>query len=298
MKDKIREHPLIASSIAAGVVLILGAILVQVRSSTPAYTGEQAWYGNSANNTKDQISAIPNTVPTANTATPSQYTTQILPFTTSTAAQQSPNQTNITALTTDDLDTLLQSISLSRQTKPISSSTTSTTHTWTYIPSTLVSTTTEETLSPLRQELHQYGNEIGSMIQGFEAAHHTMVQVLTDGVNDRQDITKEQAVERIGQDMIMLGKNISAIGHVPKTAQGVHAALAQSYQTAGAALVKSAQAQSQRDTDYLTSLKLYNTTAEAYTRAFTNMALLFSFNEVSFSSNDPGGVFSFSGGGL
>ncbi|MDB5187891.1 MAG: hypothetical protein JWO50_411 [Candidatus Kaiserbacteria bacterium] len=300
MIERMREHPLIVGSIIAGALLILGAILVQNRASYPAYVSEQAWNPNSPS-TNGQISAATNPVPTPQT-TPSQaYATQTLPYTTNSTGNNTGSalQGSYTAVTTDNLDALLQSISLPAGTKPKTQTTSSSVgdiNVWSYIPSGLVSTSSAPSRSGTQDALYQYGNEIGSMIQGYEATHQSVVQIITGAVNDRQDSAKEAAVEKIGRDMIELGNNIASVDTAPKTIKPSGSALAQSYKTVGTSLIKTAQAQSQRDADYIAALKTYNATTDTFTHAFVGIALVFSLNEVSFSQTDPGSVFTFSGG--
>jgi hypothetical protein len=274
---------------------------VQTRASYPSFVNDQAWNANTPI-ASGQISATPNPVPTPQARPVVAYATQTLPYTVNTTGNGigTAPQGSYTVVTTDNLDELLQSISLPAGSKPKAQPTGTSVgdiNVWNYIPAGLLSTSSAPSRSGTQDALYQYGNEIGSMIQGYEATHQSVVQIITGAVNDRQDPTKEAAVEKIGRDMIELGNNIIAVDSAPKTIKPAGSALAQSYKTVGTSLIKTAQAQSQRDADYIAALKAYDATADSFTHAFVGIALVFSLNEVSFSQSDPGSVFSFSSGG-
>lgn len=301
MWERIVAHPIVSTACTLGIILVIGALFVQSKVAVSnEYTGSTIGIEPSSNTTI-QTAPIQQTY----APTPSSLATDTAPIViqSNAATSTTPPHNTAQAITEDDLTTLLNEltphithVSLDTASTP---TTTDTSLNWLYIPPTMViSTTSPKSQTPLQQSLYQYGNDIGSIIQGFDATHTGTVQTLTNAINDRHDTTKEQAVERIGKDMINVGNGILAEGAIPDAAAAGNTALGNSYIASGKALIASAQAENQLDATYIAALQAYNKTSLTVIRAANALSLVFSLNQVSFSRSDPGSVFMFSGGGL
>jgi hypothetical protein len=82
---------------------------------------------------------------------------------------------------------------------------------------------------------------------------------------------------------------------VPSQAVEAHKALAQSYIQAGTRL--SAIADAKSDADFLKAIEAYNAAADTLANRYIDLTVIFSLSGVTFSQDDPGSIFMFSGGG-
>ncbi len=172
-----------------------------------------------------------------------------------------------------------------------------------YIPQGLVATTTvvKKPMTASQKALYDYGNTLGVIIQSFETQQKNEAQVLKDQVEDRTDPGKAAAVVMIGKALANVGTQIGTIdpSTVPASVASLNTALARSYKDIGAKLQLVPAAQS--DADYVAAIKSYDAAADVFVRNYAALAQYFSIAGVSFSSGDPGSVFSFtntSGGSL
>lgn len=145
--------------------------------------------------------------------------------------------------------------------------------------------------SPEAEVLFVYGNEVGTYIQGFESLHLNSVQMMKDHAEDRGNADKAANVDRLGYEMAELGRDLNQLQTVPADIKAAHAALATSYRLAGTNLTKVAAAKS--DEEFLGAINTYNASVESLAKRFLVVVGIFSANEVSFSSSDPGSIFMF-----
>jgi hypothetical protein len=172
---------------------------------------------------------------------------------------------------------------------------TSAVNAWSYIPTGLISVQNASSgRTPAQQALYQYGNEVGSLVMGYDAAHSDQTQVLSNANNDRQNVSKQAAVKQIGQDLEVLGQGIAEITDAPAAAQADNAALAKSYIDVGTKLVAVGAAEPLQDPALVAAIKTYDTAVDSFNGSYIALATLFSLSNVNFSSGDPGSVFSFS----
>lgn len=149
----------------------------------------------------------------------------------------------------------------------------------------------DETRTELQQQLYDYGNELGSLVQDYESTHQNVSQIATDQLADRGNPEKAAALKRVGDDLILLGQRIERVENVPSIAAKTHAALGKGYQEVGAALKIVAEAV--RDQELLDAVTAYNKTMDRQIPNYIAVVDLFTTHSVSFSPDDPGSAFSF-----
>lgn len=145
--------------------------------------------------------------------------------------------------------------------------------------------------SPAQEALFAYGNEIGRRVQGFAAVNPNISQTVINQATNRDNRAYGDAVIELGNRYKALGQGILGYRDVPEVAQAVHIALGESYINLGTAL--SAVPAATEDQAFIAAITTYNNKADAFTLAFVNMVSLFSSQDVTFESTDPGAAFSF-----
>jgi hypothetical protein len=144
--------------------------------------------------------------------------------------------------------------------------------------------------TPQQEELYEYGNRVGGLIQEFESSHADMLVVLKDAYADRSNTAKRIAAERIGEDYEKLGRDIAEITP-PESASSMHTGIADAYQDAGKKMVL--KLRTTTDEEFLAAMHTYNNSVLEFTNNFVALATHFSLSGVRFSSSDPGSVFTF-----
>ena len=286
-----KEHPITSTAISIGLLLFIGALFVQSRAGVSSkYSGTSFGEGDSSQITYQPQPATQNT----NRPTLFSSTTDTVNITISTNTPPQPPQTARSnfSQSIDDLSSLSQ-----QTTNHVSiASSTTISHILDWLNSTTtitVSTSTPDKRTPEQEALYKYGNEIGGIIQAYESIHADSVHVLTDTINDRHDHTKEQAVEKLGNDMKSVGTAILSEEPIPSVAVSANTTLGKGYVDAGNAMIHSAQAQDQANTAYVAAIQAYNKTSIQVGRALNAVALLFSLNGVTFAKTDAGSMFMF-----
>ena len=272
------------SLLGAGLLIIIGVIVVLNRSAAPENTTTRAWGGVSgyligptgqafddSNNAQENIFAQVQNGP---------------PF------YYDPSPSESTATTEDDLDltSLLSLISTSTNTTPLSAETSL--DAYAFIPSGLISSDfSAESRTPLQQSLYNYGNEVGSTIQSFESLFMNAPQILKDQFEDRQNSAKNEALLSLAQGLAGVGVTLQNMEDVPEPVRVAHGKVAASYKELGKKLADVQKARSEQAV--LDAMLSYNASVEAYIRNYISLATIVSAYGVSFSTTDPGSVFTF-----
>jgi hypothetical protein len=222
------------------------------------------------------------------------YSTTTLPYTANTPISTSDGtiQTSGSAF---DYNALLSQLSH----KPVGARATSTTRTnttdpWEIIPASSISTTsTQHSQTPLQRSLLQYGNVVGALIQRYDIEHRDQVQVSQNAFRDRQDSTKRLALASIGADMQQTGQSMLQIKEIPPVVSATHQALGNAYVDSGKKLAAMADALPASDTDLRKAIETHNASVEVFIKSYVALAVLFQAYGVSFESTDAGSVFTF-----
>ena len=299
----VRLHPYASAIIGAGLFLVIGTIMVMRAASTPTPIGISTWSGNpSALNPVPQQVAVTHPTTVATVPIPTNYGTATLPYPSNQASS-----TGASAKTPSgpfDYDTLMAQLAANSHTGSKSTSgstsvtTSSNTNIWNFIPSGMIATTSPIRRTPTQQALYLYGNEIGSYVEGYDAANSNQVQILSDANNDRQNATKAAGVVHIGMSLQTVGAGIAQTTDVPPSAASANAALANSYITIGKALVVVGQSEALSDKELVSAIQAYDSAVNDFNKKYIALATIFSLNGVTFSKGDPGSVFSFSSNSL
>ncbi len=162
---------------------------------------------------------------------------------------------------------------------------------YTFLPGGLVSVEAPKTRTVLQKHLYDYGNDVGSFIQSFEQENPNESRILTDQAQDRADAGKAAALQSLAQGLSALGDNLLTIDEVPSQMTAAHTALANSYKNIGEKLALVPDAQS--TADFVAAVKTYDATADVFVKNYVAFANLFVAYGVTFSSGDPGSVFTF-----
>lgn len=285
----LRSHLTIVLPLVAGT-LIVGGVLVLIQRAPERPQGIQAW-GGSSDALQDPQAYTPNPVLSSSEPSYGSSSPTFLPI----APSQQPGTD--TSMSNNDLASLLTLLSASSHLVVGSApSTTTASIAYQYIPSGLIATTTfSQKRTPTQQVLYEYGNEIGSYIQSYEARAGNIPQILKDQIEDRGNPQKGKAVKDIGAALIYIGTQMKAMEQVPAGTEGLHTALAASYQEIGSKLQAIPDAQG--DQAFIAAIQSYNTAADTFAKNFVALADFFGLSQVKFSSVDPGNVFTFSAGG-
>lgn len=194
-----------------------------------------------------------------------------------------------------DFDSFLAALSRPEQAAAQSEVQTDMSAAYSFIPRGLIATSSPvREREPVEQALFDYGNEAGSHIQTYEDSHRNAATVLRDQAEDRKNASKAQAVKTVAAAIRTVGENLAAIEQVPAGAKSLHETLARNYREVGEALALVPDASG--DAAFITAIENYNTSADALVKTFVALATLFSVQGVTFSTQDPGSVFMFSGG--
>lgn len=278
------RHPYLATSIAAFAVLVLFLSIFASRSGVSTSSGNTNWIGASIflglrGNEAERLG-------TGGLRGQQPETTDVgyIPITVPSGDPESESSLG------NELAWLLAQLI---QPKGQSGTTTiDVSSSFSFIPQGLISTAnTGKQLSGREAALHAYGNEVGTYIQGFEAAHTRSAQILTDHAEDRGNAEKAGRVDQLGYDMAELGFDLTQMDTVPEEARAAHTAFASAYRVVGTNLTKIAATKT--DEEFLNAITAYNESVEALSRRFFILATVFSAQNVAFSSSDPGSVFTF-----
>lgn len=285
----IRRHPYAAVSAVAGLLLIIGALIVESRTATQPST-LSVWGGSGAP-LLNPTSYTPGTIVSERPSTLGD--TSVSPIYIPPRAQDS----EAPAPETLDFDTFVASLVSPAGTKSVAATTSSDTGlSYSLIPRGLIATeTSTRSRSPEQQALFTYGNDAGSYIQTYEDSNKNASVALRDQAEDRQNPQKMQAVKLVAAGLITAGESLLGMEDLPSSVASIHKALAQSYIESGRALSKVPDANG--DDAFLAAINAYNSTADVLVKNYVALATMFPLAGVTFSTQDPGSVFMFEGGG-
>src|SRR3989344_2595766 len=289
----LRSHSYMVAIIGTVVLLIMGAIIVGKRAAVaPEPSSLRAWGGVGVD-FLDTSSRAPSE------ASPNQEDlyTEVRsgpPFYYAPSAQIP--QTQPGDVKDLDLDELLAMLSHSPQGAAPKDGA-SVVDAYSFIPTGLLSTSTTQTSrTPTQLALYNYGNEAASNIQSYEDLYRNAPQIMKNQFENRQNPEKTAALLGLANGLAGVGNALLAMEEVPSQVLSAHEKLGVSYQEMGERLSRIPAAK--YDQDLIDTILAYNSTAETYTKNYIALATLFSAYGVTFGSDDPGSVFTFTQGSL
>lgn len=276
-------HPYAAAAAFIGFVLIVGAFIVESRTSVAP--GDLSVWGGSGAPLLNPTSYTPETI--------TQNETGLQNETAGSAVYIPPTQTEDTAAAEFDFDSFLASL-----VEPPGYSTSAPSAevelAYSFIPQGLVSgPPAPKPRTPEQQKLFAYGNEAGSHIQSYEDGNRSAAVTLRNQAEDRQDTAKAQAVKQVASGIRNVGENLLRIDNVPASVADIHKSLAESYVDVGRKLALVPDANG--DTAFVAAIEAYNASADTLVKNYITLAGMFSISGVTFTEQDPGSVFTFSG---
>ena len=285
--DWLRSHPYMAAVAGTVILIIIGAIIVGKRAAVePGASSLRAWGGVGANlldtSSGAQYEASPdqeNLYTEVRSGPPFYYApgAQVL-------------QTQSGGAEDLDLDELLASLSHAPKDKSTSGSTV--VDAYSFIPTGFLSTSTTQTWrTPTQLALYNYANEAASNIQSYEDLYRNAPQIMKSQFEDRQDPDKNAALLGLANSLAGVGNALLAMEEVPSQVLSAHEKLGASYREMGEKLSRIPAAKYEQD--LIEAVLAYNAVAETYTKNYIALVTLFSAYGVTFKSEDPGSVFTF-----
>jgi len=301
--EKLRIHPYLGALTMAAFVIIVGTFVVAKHASAPlTENSPSAWQGNGLPSIQTitgngaQSSSIMQEV---QQNAPYSYPTPTLPPAI-VGASSTQALTPIDSTGSFDYASAIRALAQKAQGGASLNSSVTTANAYAFIPTGLISTTSVSHASRTKtqQDLYTYGNDVGSIIQNFEAQHTGMISLLRNAFSDRQDASKAARVSQIGQAYISLGNEIAGIDSVPTAAATYNNALAQSYISIGKELITVSESEASADAVFVDSIKSYNASADTLNKNFVALAQFFASYGVTFANGDPGAEFVFTNSAL
>ncbi|MDB5238243.1 MAG: hypothetical protein JWM46_513 [Candidatus Kaiserbacteria bacterium] len=289
-------HIYTSACVGAGILLVLGAIVVKSHVPASATNTLQVWGGGDGTLVNSSSYGEQNPVLTNLSSGGSGGNTAIslTPIPVHTVA--------VSQNTGDSFDVQAWATSMGVGTQPnasVSGTTTADTSihaSYQFIPQGLISTTSPgRTRSAAQQALYEYGNNAGGYIQTYESGRQNTSSILKDQAVDRQNTQKGRAVKDIGDALKAVGVSLQTMDGVPDAAKTLNQALAAGYIDIGEKL--SAVPDAPGDDTFIAAIKAYDTSVETFTKKYVALAQYLSLSGVVFAPGDPGSVFTFSGGG-
>lgn len=292
----LRAHPYTDAIALAGTLLIVGVLVVQTHRSVPART-EGTWGSAGGIISTGVASPIANNTPDTGSIPTQAYSIGYIAPHLDAGESGNPNESHAFM---DDLEALIASVSGKAKQKTEYTGNETTSPTYSFIPSGLIATTTLATgeRSPLQEALYTYGNEVGNIVQSFEAGHPDQPAILKNHIENRTSPQAIAALKRLGEDLVHVGDEIEAMAQTPPQARSAHTKLVTAYRSIGTKLA--AIPDNTTEDSLYDAIMTYNTAAEGFARDYVSLVSVFQSYAVTFGPNDGGSIFVFpsSGGGL
>lgn len=283
----IRLHPYAAACALAGILLVIGTIIVE-RRTTADPTGLTVWGGSGAPLLNPSSYSPSELLENIDMGSGSSVSPTYIPPSQSAGAPQGAEVFDLAQLLSMLTDSGAPSASIQTSAD--------TGIAYAFIPSGLVSSSLSSVeLSEEERRLFNYGNDIGSYIQTYEDSHRGAPVTLRDQAEDRQNAAKADAVKAVAAAISRVGENILGMEEVPESVRSLHESLGESYVRAGERLAAVPDARG--DEAFIAAVEAYNEAADSLAGHFVGISSLFSLSGIRFASQDPGSIFMFSGGG-
>lgn len=287
----LQRHPYAAMCAVAGLLVIIGAFIVESRTS--AQPGSLSVWGGTGAPLLNPTSYSPSAVASERPGT--QGEAGISPIYIPPA--QTSDAENPASGETFDFDSFMAALTQPAGPKGVAATSSSDTSlAYSLIPRGLIATTTPEPVrTEVQQKLFNYGNDAASYIQTYEDSNRNASVALRDQAEDRQNPQKIQAVKLVAAGLRTAGESLLGMEELPSLVTSSHKALAESYIEVGRQLSKVPDANG--DEAFIAAINAYNAAADTLVKNYVSLATAFSLAGVTFSPQDPGSIFTFSSGG-
>lgn len=284
----VHRHPYLATIVGIFGLLFLGIALVSQRIDVDPASSSGAWGGAGGM----FFGTIKNAVRSGPSASDIVPRLQSPDDSYATIPVYTPSQDGSTPAGVDDVASLLAQLTQQTPVIPSSQTNDAAPDSYSFIPQGLVSVEpATKKRTAVQEDLFDYGNEVGTYVKGYEDTHYGTSQILKDHVEDRTNPDKIRALKILGDDMQQLGDGLRTLSDVPASAAGMHKVYANAYYAAGANLIMIAETTT--DEEFLNAITKYNEIVDKLSTQFQLLVVLFGTNEVTFSSSDPGNIFTF-----
>jgi len=284
-----KRHHYTSALVVAGVLFVIGGIIVVNRSGT-SYTGNP-----NALNIDGVIQGTGSAQPIPAAPPPQKPVAVDVPYTNVTApANTTSTETpKPTPDTTFDWNSFITALSHPSAQTGGTSQNNGLSEAYSFIPTGLFSPPKPQSALDMpdsEKPLYAWGQSAGEAILSFEDSHPNQPQILTDFIQDRQNPTKINAMKQLGADLSMVGDNILNIDSVPQMATAGKG-LANAYHEIGQKLAAIPDAKGDEATAQ--AILTYDKSADAFVQKFVNVVNILQANGVKYAQNEPGAVFMF-----
>ncbi len=302
----VRNHPYFDALFAAGVLILVGVLIVRARVGVvPASETDITWGGGGvALDTTSRPTNIPSQgagdASHAGGSITRAETKGYIPLNPGTSARAGSNAGHGGA--DFNFDALVAQLSRPQSSASggRSAGSDAITSAYAFIPRGLIATTSASSRTPLQDALSTYGNEVGDTIQSFENSNPNQAVILKNFIENRADAGAIAAMKKLGAEMARVGNTLGGMDPeiIPVPVRSAHTALVASYKDIGTKLSAIPDAAASGDTTLLAAIETYDAAANAFVKRYVALALIFQSYGVAFSPNEGGSSFTFSGGGF
>lgn len=148
--------------------------------------------------------------------------------------------------------------------------------------------------TPAQEELRNFGNDVGSVVQSFELSNPDQPSILKNFMEDRDNPEKIAGMKRLGAQLRDVGTQIAQLDPIPAQMKPSLLDLSAHYQEIGKLLAAVPDAKG--NDNLYEAIVTYDQAAERFVTSLVNFALLFPAAGIKFSQDEPGSVFMFQQG--
>jgi len=295
--DWLRSHPYADALLAAGALLIIGALVVHQKTSVSPAASDLATWGGAGGVLVNGVSSGGTGYAQGPQETGPGTQAVSVGYIPLTPGDTQADDTTLNATDNFDFGAFAAALAQPAKGQP-QQDTGAESDAYAFIPTALIATTTlVQQRTALQNNLYLYGNDVGGTIQSFEYAHPDQPAVLKNFIEDRTSPDTIAAMKKLGTDLAAIGTTFDGTGPVPTQAVAAHKALAAAYKDIGTKLAAIPDAQG--DDKLMTAIDTYDSAAESFVKKYVALALVFQSYGVIFSPGDGGAIFIFpDGGGL
>lgn len=310
--DWFREHVVLFYGIGIGLLILIGAVLVSDKfATTPIPSGHVTWdaiggaqkFASQETFQHELINAAPldNNFTIADIyrnleSNPERFYASLNPDNNPTGARTTHTTAGDGSLTYDtgSIDALLAALKPTSALSFSASDGVDLKNVYSYIPSSIVGSSTpgEKTLTAAQYALYEYGNEAGGSIESYMTLWgNAQASIFKGFLEDIHNPEKADQARAVAEGLIEVGESLERMEVLPPAVVSAHKNLYESYKTIGENLIVVTEANS--DDSLLSSIEKYNASVDQFARNYLTIVTIFSLNDITYDSNEPGSVFVF-----